>query len=309
MPKLNHVLFFTWLYNPFFCLIAQLPLVDFDTSMGKNHPRYHHYYQTLRTSQKDMKVFDILRALYKKNNPRTVVPQLEPRIPKIIHQIWLGSPVPEKFKIFQQTWREHNPDWEFKLWTDDDIAQLGLKNQEWYDKAINYAERSDIARYEILYRFGGVYVDIDFECVQPLEYLNHRYDFYAGIELPAMAPFLGYLVMINNALIASVPGHPILKRCIETIKKHHHHKDIIYKTGPIHFTQAFFDAFEQGDFINIALPVTYFYPIAKDAQERNEIEALIKPETYGIHHWAGSWIFNPDAFIPGVTFKMKVTTS
>jgi mannosyltransferase OCH1-like enzyme len=40
-----------------------------------------------------------------------------------------------------------------------------------FDRASNFGEKSDIWRYEILFRLGGVYVDTDFECVRPFDSL------------------------------------------------------------------------------------------------------------------------------------------
>ena len=37
------------------------------------------------------------------------------------------------------------------------------------DPARNLAERADVLRYEILRRHGGVYVDVDVECLRPLD--------------------------------------------------------------------------------------------------------------------------------------------
>jgi len=70
-------------------------------------------------------------------------------IPKIIHQIWLGSPLPEKYKQLQKSWLKYHPDWHYYLWTEKEIAAFGLTNQALYDATSNYGEKSDIARYEI----------------------------------------------------------------------------------------------------------------------------------------------------------------
>ena len=104
----------------------------------------------------------IVRDLYNRNAVNAVWSEV-PRIPKIIHHIWLGSPFPEKYKILRETWKKHHPDWEFVLWTDEDIEAFGLFNKDLYDQSDNYGAKSDIARYEILYRFGGLYIDTDFE--------------------------------------------------------------------------------------------------------------------------------------------------
>ena len=95
-----------------------------------------------------------------------------------------------------------------------------------------------------------------------------------------------------------------MRACIDAIPIMQHEKDIVLKTGPVLLTNLFFKLFETGDNNTIALPASYFYPVGKDMKERRSIERCIQPETYGIHHWAGSWIFNPAAFVPGFRFKI-----
>jgi len=63
-----------------------------------------------------------------------------------------------------RSWKEYNPEWEHIFWDEDMIYELNLVNKEAYDAKDNPGFRSDIARYEILNRFGGMYVDTDFEC-------------------------------------------------------------------------------------------------------------------------------------------------
>lgn len=43
--------------------------------------------------------------------------------------------------------------------------------QKAFDAAKNYGEKSDILRYEILFVYGGVYADVDVECLQPFDAL------------------------------------------------------------------------------------------------------------------------------------------
>ena len=59
--------------------------------------------------------------------------------------------------------------WTLKLWTDENIKDLNFDNRDIFDKADNYGMKSDILRYEILYREGGIYIDIDYECLQSIE--------------------------------------------------------------------------------------------------------------------------------------------
>ena len=84
-------------------------------------------------------------------------------IPKIIHQLWVGHhKVPYKFI---DTWRkdyiDSNPSWQYKLWREEDIDSIDMQNREIYDKEYGYSGKADIARYEILYQHGGIWIDAD----------------------------------------------------------------------------------------------------------------------------------------------------
>ncbi len=217
----------------------------------------------------------------------------QPRIPKIIHQIWVGSPLPKKYYRWQKSWQEYHPDWEYKLWTDKDIEEFGLVNKHWYDKTPNYAQKVDVARYEILYRLGGVYVDTDFECLQPLDVFHHTCDFYVGI-------MQWHRFRLLNALIGSAPGNPILKECIETMNlDSKHHPDprinVTYTTGPWHLTRCFL---QQADNAGkcVAFPSNYFYPwpwCLKNEKRPHQIVKWIKPESFAIHYSEESWFNQP----------------
>lgn len=282
--------------------------VDFDRSMGEDHPLYDHYYQEGASTQHGKKILSVLKELYNKNHATKLEQKSHLKIPKKIHQIWLGSPLPEKFKHYQATWQFHHPDWQYKLWTDKDIAAFGLENQKAYDTAINYAEKSDIARYEILFRLGGLYIDTDFECLKPFDVLHQCYDFYTGLELPAMAMFLQPII-IPNGLIGSAPGHPIMHACIDEIKKKICDKnniDIVSKTGPLLFTNIILAIAGTHDYLkDIVFPASYFYPIDKNTKDRSCINSCIQQETYAIHHWAGSWVLKEEAFVPGIKIRCK----
>ena len=58
------------------------------------------------------------------------------------------------------------------LWTDEHVGRLRLFNQAAYDEATNYGTKSDVLRYELLYVYGGVYVDCDMQCIGSFERLH-----------------------------------------------------------------------------------------------------------------------------------------
>src|SRR5674476_1557231 len=90
----------------------------------------------------------------------------EQRIPKKIHQIWLGGELPEKYRQFTQSWQRFHPDWEYRLWGDADAESFGMERIDAYHSSNNMGTRSDLFSYEILKRHGGLYVDVDFKCIK-----------------------------------------------------------------------------------------------------------------------------------------------
>jgi len=94
--------------------------------------------------------------------------------PKRIHQFWVGDNRDPPLHAVQSC-REMHPDWEYTLWNDELIKQRfphgQLVNQDFYDRAGELNLKSDIARYEFLLFFGGIYMDADSLCIRPLDSL------------------------------------------------------------------------------------------------------------------------------------------
>jgi mannosyltransferase OCH1-like enzyme len=228
----------------------------------------------------------LCRDLYSKNNPSNLLPQVHLKIPKIIHQIWIGGKLPEIFNPLIKTWIDKHIDrgWVYKLWTDEDIESFGLYNKGFYDQTDSPGVKSDLLKWEIVYRYGGVYIDTDFECYKALDILHYTYDFYTALQ-----PLDTQFVQLGAALFAAVPGHPILQHCIETIKDDWHHKGAPTKSGPVHFTKSFYAMAGKKDNKDIAFPSFYFYPLG--CLEKNiKKDEWLSQGAFAVHHWAKSWM-------------------
>lgn len=130
-------------------------------------------------------------------------------IPRVFHQIWVGAQqLPDEFRELQRTWQRHHPNWELQLWTDENLP-ANLVRTEAYELLRQPGERADILRLEILNRFGGVYVDVDFECLRPIDEL-----------LDGVTCFFGALDSgrISNAIIGARPGHPLFRRALDELR-------------------------------------------------------------------------------------------
>ena len=85
-------------------------------------------------------------------------------IPKIIHYCWFGKgEMPESAKKCLASWHEHMPDYDYKLWNEDnfDVNQYVYAKEAY--EARKYAFVSDVVRLWALEREGGIYLDTDVE--------------------------------------------------------------------------------------------------------------------------------------------------
>ena len=209
-------------------------------------------------------------------------------IPKKIHQIWLGEKsIPRICKKWMNSWKNLNPQWEYKLWDEKNIKELNVEDLNVYSKKFNPGYRSDILRYVILKKFGGMYVDTDFECVKSLPTNILQYKFIAGTMF-ANNPCIG------NSILMSAPNFLLLDNILSYIKQKDYKNDINYiikNSGPDTVTREFFNLNKLNQNECLILPSNYFYPypnfmLNKQIDRYSEIEDV----SIGIHHWQMTWM-------------------
>lgn len=161
-------------------------------------------------------------------------------IPKILHFVWIGddSKMP---KACMDTWRDKNPDYEVKVWGNDTISgEFWYNARQLHDmlEKEDYAGASDVMRYEILARHGGIYIDADSYCVKPLEDWLLDCHAFACWEQEHMRNNL-----IANGFIGSVPEAEIWDLCIDEVRSRDctEHKLAWQITGPMLLTEIYFN--------------------------------------------------------------------
>lgn len=214
------------------------------------------------------------------------------KIPKKIHQVWLGGSIPKSYDRIIQSWKDKNPDWEYKLWTDDDVENFNMINIDKFNSAKNLGAKSDIFRYEILYRHGGLYIDTDFECLKSFNDFIHL-DFFTGtghISEPE----------IFNGLFACTQNHRFLKRLIDNLAAiaNTDYENIMNTTGPRFFSKNFFEYMYETDEKIVVFPTTFFYPFPAiyrymvredNTESRNLVSRFNSNNSYCTHLWYTSW--------------------
>lgn len=147
--------------------------------------------------------------------PKTVAPRAKPeftqKIPRIIWQTMKTNNVPVFMKNYADSWIDLNPEYEYRFHDDGDILKF-LETDfpnflEGYKKLKFGASKADLWRYLIIYKYGGVYADIDCKCISPLkQWINKDSSFVTQ---------LGTNKDICQWLIISVPQNPIFLKAAE----------------------------------------------------------------------------------------------
>jgi len=204
------------------------------------------------------------------------------KIPKIIHQIWIG-PVKRPIKLMQE-WKDNHPDYEYILWDEDKIKKEfpKLRTQHLYDqykqsdKCI-WCGRCNLLRYEILDKYGGYYLDADMKFVNKFEEEWKEYDL-----IISLAGIKDRGDRLNNSFIGCIPKHPFMEMLIAGLEKQKILENPSFKfSGPVYITSKFNDYKNTVNCNNyLVLPDYAFHPIFHTGTV-----ATANGKNYAIHKW------------------------
>lgn len=254
------------------------------------------------TLSKDQELLHQCASLYAQKHPHHLC-SIEDGVPEIIHMIWLGpDPFPSVMLGVLYSWQFHHPEWLFYFWTDrpreglpefvsiqsvSDFHFLSLG--ECFYAAKNWAEKSDILRYEIIYQKGGVYVDHDAFCLKSFLGLHHLYHFYCALEVPHPATHFSSAISLGNGLFGAVPKHPVLHhllfdkklQILEIMEKYSEDTlNRVMKGSFGAFSSSVFELLEKKELgqRDVIFPAAYFW--GRDTM----------PCLYSVHFYRGSWL-------------------
>jgi mannosyltransferase OCH1-like enzyme len=221
-------------------------------------------------------------------------------IPRIIHQTWRTHAIPAEWVALRQTWLDHHPDWEYRLWTDEDNRALVASRYPTflpvYDAYPHPIMRADAVRYLLLHQYGGVYADLDYLCLRPLDRLLDDQAVALGLEPDAHVAEVqdrarGVTQIVGNALMASSPGHPFWEHVLACLTEFSAAPSPLTATGPFLLTRAYrsYPARETMALLPAALvaPLAWREAWAQD-MTLDRVRALAG-DAYAVHLWHGTW--------------------
>ncbi|OUP22364.1 hypothetical protein B5F29_01080 [Lachnoclostridium sp. An196] len=206
-------------------------------------------------------------------------------IPQIIHYCWFGKNKKPQIAVdCIETWKHFFPGWEIIEWNEDNYDLTSIPYIDDAYKLKKWAFVSDLVRLDVLYRYGGIYLDVDVEFIKclPEEFLNYRG--FMGFE---------HTKTIAPGLIFGVEKEDIfIKQVLESYEGEHfyYNKNGIYKTINTRITNALVEMglvknneYQVVDGFHI-FPSEYFCGYNTDIREPE-----ITDKTICWHHYLGSW--------------------
>jgi mannosyltransferase OCH1-like enzyme/glycosyltransferase involved in cell wall biosynthesis len=134
-------------------------------------------------------------------------------LPKIMHQIWIGDQSLAPINLMN-TWKNKHPDFEYIFWNEDEFKKRGFvfECQDKIDQMSEINGKADIMRWEIIYNYGGVFLDADSICIEPFDDFILKSNNFAGFENEQVR---------NNLVATGTMGftkyHPLCRNAINWI--------------------------------------------------------------------------------------------
>lgn len=222
-------------------------------------------------------------------------------IPKIIHYCWIGGkPLPESVRKCIRSWKKYCPDYEIIEWNENnyDFTKNNYMREAFEEKKWGFVP--DYARLDIIYTYGGIYLDTDVEIVKSFNDLLELEGF-AGFETEKYVNFgQGFGARKGNSLIKEImdsyenicfknddgvldlTASPELNT--ETLEKIGLKRNGEYQS---------FDGF-------VFFPPDYFCPKSFE-------DGIIRTtkNTYSIHHFEASWFTKEQQELKEARWKQK----
>lgn len=210
----------------------------------------------------------------------------EPRIPKKIHYCWFSrNQMPDYLEKCIESWRRFCPAYEIIRWDEDNYdVQKNLYMKQAY-KAKKWGFVPDIARLDILYNYGGLYIDTDVEVIRNLDDLL-KYEAFAGVEK------WGNINM--GGCSGAVPHHPMIKKMLDFRKN----EKFVMEDGSFNLTTCGYyetmpliqKGFKPDNTTQTIEGMTVFSSDYFHPYDYMSGETCITANTHSIHHFNGGWI-------------------
>lgn len=214
----------------------------------------------------------------------------EALIPKKIHYCWFGGKeLPEFLKKCIRSWKELCPDYEIIEWNENNYdVNRHRFTKEAYEKK-RYGFVTDMARLDILYENGGIYLDTDVTLLQNPDDCLYQTGFI-GVEKWGNINSGGGCGFIRN--------HPMVKKILDYRDQFSfilEDGSLNTETNGVYETRPFLEAgFKPNNTLQTIEGVTVYPSYVNHPYDYMSCEMQKKESTISVHHFYGGWMEEDD---------------
>jgi len=202
--------------------------------------------------------------------------------PKILHQFWAGEVSNRPIQLMESC-RVMHPHWEYRLWNESAFEWFSEVSRDLIRRTHQWPMKADIARLEILKRFGGVYLDADTECLKPLDPLLEQISRLNHTECFAAREHDIYNDLVANGVLGCVPNSTSMAVMVEGLLGKKPAEAAWIETGPAYFTTMIKE--HKVNFTVLSSMV--FYPI-HHSDFKKDLRTFDLSHSYATHHWGST---------------------
>lgn len=211
-------------------------------------------------------------------------------IPKKIHYCWFGKKeLPEFLQKCMDSWKRLCSDYEMICWNEDnyDVSRIPYM-KEAFERG-KYGFVTDVVRLDILYRYGGIYIDTDVTLLKNLDELLYQ-EAFLGVEK--------WGNINTGGCCGAVKHHPMIKKMLDYRSKFHFLREdgsLNIETNGWYETMPFLKAGMRIDNTMQRIKDVTIYPSGVfHPYDYMSCTSCVEEYTYAIHHFYGGWMEESD---------------
>lgn len=208
----------------------------------------------------------------------------KPVIPKKIHYCWFGGEIPDYAKKNIDSWYRMCPNYEIIKWDESnyDYTKNKYMREAYKNKCWGFVP--DYARLDVVYNYGGIYLDTDVEIVNNLDELLYQDGFMSCS---------GTLMTDIGSGIGAVPNNHIVKE----LRDYYDNVSFIESDGKLNKLSALYhthNVLKNHNFIINdelqSIEGVNIYPMIFQGACASLMEKRVTEKTYFVHYGANSWM-------------------
>lgn len=208
-------------------------------------------------------------------------------LPHTINYCWFGgNQKPVIIEKCIESWKKYMPEWEIVEWNEDNYNVMAKPYTRDAYKAKKWAFVSDYARFDIIYRYGGIYLDTDVELLKPIPNEVLLLNSFTGFESAGK---------VNPGLIyADLPGGEVTRLILQC------YENIVFDLKNLNsitvneITSSVLKPYglQENNQLQIIHGMTIFPSSVFCGFDQDVKEIDIREDTISVHHYAGTWARN-----------------